>query len=60
MERKTNKKLNFDKIMSIKTNIKAGDHDHIGQFNFIVELSGVTVGRFKAVDGLDSETEVIE
>ena len=36
------------------------DHDQIGQFNFIVELSGVTVGRFKAVDGLDSETEVIE
>jgi phage tail-like protein len=36
------------------------DHDHIGQFNFLVEISGVTVGRFKAVDGLDSETEVIE
>ena len=36
------------------------EFDHIGQFNFIVELEGLTVGRFKAVDGLDSETEVVE
>lgn len=34
--------------------------DHIGQYNFVVEIEGVTVGRFKAVEGLDSETEVIE
>jgi len=36
------------------------DFDHIGQFNFIIEIEGLTAGRFKAVDGLDSETEVIE
>ena len=35
-------------------------HDHIGQFNFKVEIEGVTAGRFKGVDGLDSKTEVIE
>ena len=36
------------------------DHDYIGQFNFSVEVENVTAGRFKSVDGLDSETEVIE
>lgn len=35
-------------------------HDYVGQFNFKVEINGVTTGAFKAVDGLDSETEVIE
>lgn len=42
----------------------AGDnrrgHDHIGQYNFKVEIDGVTQAAFKAADGLDSETEVIE
>ena len=36
------------------------EHDYVGQFNFSVEIENVTVGRFKSVDGLDSETEVIE
>jgi phage tail-like protein len=35
-------------------------HDHIGQFNFKVEVEGVTVGAFRNVEGLDSETEVVE
>jgi phage tail-like protein len=35
-------------------------HDHIGNFNFKVEIEGVTAGRFKNVEGMDSETEVIE
>lgn len=35
-------------------------HDHIGQFNFKVEIEGVTVGAFRNVEGLDSETEVVE
>jgi phage tail-like protein len=35
-------------------------HDHIGQFNFKVEIEGVTQGAFKNVEGLDSETEVVE
>lgn len=35
-------------------------HDHIGQYNFKVEIDGVTTAAFKAVEGLDSETEVIE
>ena len=42
----------------------AGDnrrqHDHIGQFNFAVEINGITQGAFRNVEGLDSETEVIE
>jgi phage tail-like protein len=36
------------------------DHDHVGQFNFSVEIGNIIAGRFKSVDGLDSETEVIE
>jgi len=36
------------------------DYDYIGQFNFSVEIENVTAGRFKSVDGLDSETEIIE
>jgi len=36
------------------------DIDHIGQFNFKVEIEGVYVGQFKNVEGLDSETEVVE
>lgn len=35
-------------------------HDHFGNFNFKVEIEGVTQAAFKTVDGLDSETEVIE
>jgi phage tail-like protein len=35
-------------------------HDHIGQYNFKVEIDGVTTAAFKAVEGLDSETEIIE
>jgi phage tail-like protein len=35
-------------------------HDHIGNFNFKVEIEGVTVAGFRNVEGLDSETEVIE
>ncbi|MCA9559266.1 MAG: phage tail protein [Myxococcales bacterium] len=35
-------------------------HDYIGQFNFRVEIDGVTTAAFKNVEGLDSETEVIE
>lgn len=35
-------------------------HDHIGAYNFKVEIEGVTVGAFARVDGLESITEVIE
>ena len=34
--------------------------DHIGNFNFKVEIEGVTVGAFERCEGIDSETEVIE
>jgi phage tail-like protein len=34
--------------------------DHIGNFNFKVEIEGVTTGAFRNVEGLDSETEVVE
>jgi len=36
------------------------DHDHIGNFNFRVEIEGVTQGAFAEVTGLNSETEVVE
>ena len=36
------------------------DHDHIGNFNFKVEIEGVTAAAFKNVEGLDSETEIVE
>ena len=35
-------------------------HDPIGNYNFRVEIEGVTQGAFKSVDGLDSRTEIIE
>jgi len=36
------------------------DFDHIGNFNFKVEVEGVTTGAFRNVEGLDSETEIVE
>ena len=36
------------------------DFDHIGNFNFKVEIEGVTQAAFRNVDGLDSETEIVE
>ena len=35
-------------------------HDHIGAYNFKIEINGVTVGAFRNAEGMDSETEVIE
>ncbi len=35
-------------------------HDHIGNFNFRIEIEGLASARFKAMEGLGSETEVIE
>ena len=34
--------------------------DHLGGYNFSVEIDGVTAGSFKAVDGLEASVEVIE
>ncbi len=34
--------------------------DHIGAYNFEVEINGVNAGAFKAVDGLSCTVEVIE
>jgi phage tail-like protein len=34
--------------------------DHIGAYNFKVEIEGVTMGAFRNVEGLDSETTVVE
>jgi len=34
--------------------------DHVGAYNFMVEISGVSAGYFKGVDGINSEIEVIE
>ena len=36
------------------------DLDHIGAYNFKVEINGVTAGSFKSVDGLSCTIEVIE
>jgi phage tail-like protein len=35
-------------------------NDHIGNFNFKIEIEGVTTGAFRNVEGLDSETEIVE
>lgn len=34
--------------------------DHVGAYNFMVEISGVEAGYFKGVDGLSAELEVLE
>lgn len=36
------------------------EFDHIGNFNFKVEINGVTVAAFQEVGGLEVTTEVIE
>lgn len=36
------------------------DFDHIGNYNFRVEIEGITAGAFRNVEGLESETEVVE
>jgi len=36
------------------------DFDHIGSFNFKVEIDGVTNGPFIYVSGIESQSEVIE
>jgi len=36
------------------------DFDHIGNYNFKVEIEGVTVGAFQEVGGLEVITEVVE
>lgn len=39
---------------------KDGFGDHIGNYNFKVEIEGVAAGYFKGVDGLSTELEVVE
>ena len=34
--------------------------DHVGAYNFKVDIGGVTAGYFKGVDGINAELEVIE
>lgn len=34
--------------------------DHVGAYNFTVEIEGINAGYFKNVDGLSAEIEVIE
>ena len=36
------------------------DIDHVGAYNFKVDIGGVTAGYFKGVDGISAELEVIE
>jgi len=36
------------------------EFDHIGNYNFRVEIEGITVGAFRNVEGLESETEIVE
>lgn len=39
---------------------KRREFDHIGNYNFKVEIEGITVGAFQEVGGLEVITEVIE
>ena len=36
------------------------NYDHVGNFNFRVEIEQLPVARFTAVEGLGVETEIIE
>lgn len=36
------------------------EFDHIGAYNFRVEIDGVAAGNFQAVEGLEGEIEVVE
>lgn len=39
---------------------RRADLDHVGAYNFTVEIEGVQAGYFKAVEGLQAEIEVVE
>jgi len=39
---------------------RRADLDHVGAYNFKVEISGVNAGRFQSVSGLGAEIEVVE
>ena len=39
---------------------RRADLDHVGAYNFKVDINGVTAGYFKGVDGINAELEVIE
>ena len=39
---------------------RRGDLDHVGAYNFKVEISGVAAGYFKGVDGLQTEIETVD
>ena len=39
---------------------RRGELDHMGAYNFTIDIEGVNAGYFKGVDGLQAEIEVIE
>ena len=39
---------------------RRGELDHMGAYNFTVEIEGVCAGYFNGADGLQAEIEVIE
>lgn len=41
------------------TDMRRG-HDHVGNYNFNVEIDGISAGSFKAVDGLSAKVAVID
>ncbi len=45
--------------MQLKADNRRGSLDHIGDYNFKVEIEGMVQGAFKNVEGLDSKTEII-
>jgi len=51
--------MGFDRA-GINKSTKTASGDHLGHFNFRIEIDGVVIGGFHEVNGLESETEVVE
>jgi phage tail-like protein len=43
-----------------ETGVHRRDYDHYGDFNFIVEIDGLSAGAFQSCDGLSFEVDLIE
>jgi len=52
--------LGWSSALPAASTDRRGDFGYLGQYNFAVEVAGVTVGRFESMAGLECEMEIKE
>lgn len=56
----TPEEISDDKLDEVSAGSgRRGELDHVGAYNFKVEIEGVSSGYFKGVDGLSTELETV-